>query len=140
MIHSNGSIIKCKYCSSTFQPAVKNSMIYHLEKVENIKIKNLWSSRNKNQLKKIAQMSIVACLRTKIDPPEVVLATLAAVDLILIFKLEKRVEIKNGWAAQNIKIPSIRHGIKKMLLEYCKKVKSNLMKDFTKLKKDESTL
>ena len=77
----------------------------------------------------------MACLRTNIDPLEVVLARLVAVDFIPIFKLENNVDIKNVWAAKNLKIPSNRHGMKKMLLEYCKNIKSSLMEDFDKLKK-----
>ena len=39
LVLSNCSVIKCKYYSSIFQPAATSSIIYHLEKVENVKIK-----------------------------------------------------------------------------------------------------
>ena len=60
-------------------------MIYHLEKAENTKIKKLVQLKNQESFeKKSGQMSIIACLRTRMDPLEVVLVRLIGVDLILI--------------------------------------------------------
>ena len=86
----NDSLVKCKYCFAKFNlnNCSTSPLIYHLEKKWKIKLKGKADDDNFQSHYKSKQMTIQVCFQKK-DSPELVLATLAALDLLPFYKFEK---------------------------------------------------
>jgi hypothetical protein len=52
-----------------------------------------------------------------------VLARLVALDCLPFNKLEKSIDIQDGWQAQGLKIPSTRKGMRQMFISFAIKIK-----------------
>jgi hypothetical protein len=98
-----------------------------LEKKEKIKFKKCHDSKEDKEPK---QVSIRGCLGRKKDPPEVVLARLVALDCLPFNKLEKSIDIQDGWRAQGLKIPSTRKGMRQMFISFATKIKEEKKNGF----------
>lgn len=65
------SVVKCKYCTATFSAKQSTSaLIYHLEKVEKVNLKNVNSVDKVKDEVNMIQPTIKTSLKQKEDPPE----------------------------------------------------------------------
>ena len=123
--------VKCKHCDKelTYHSST-SSMKYHLQQKHNISL-----ASGSAPASTTVQSSITSHFPAEEkSTPEKVLASLAAVDRISFHTLATSKEIRKGWVAQGLKMPTTHQAIKGKVMAYGKEVEDQIKEDIARRK------